>query len=976
MLLRVMAAQMRFRPSLRKMLRGKDGWIDFSVGISTEAGSVAQSIRFHEGRIRVRGDIPQSTDTVLIFEDDQALRKMLFAPPAEIMNLMLKNKLKVEGNLTYAQAFNFFVSLLMGKRQVKELEKARQEDLAARKNRFGGAKRADKGFLELAGRKNGMTSAPGIDPGVRFLDEPYFSSMGLEDFPRLNSLLDAHFNDKPRVCCERPRLLTRFFRENGFQDHAEHRAVHHARAFHYLLSQKSPLIAANDLLAGTTTSMAPTGVLIFPDAQGSLLWGELKTVEHRLLNPYRISKETSEILHSEIFPFWARRNFWEWVRTKHRDPLCQKINNRWVAYFVWKTVGVSHTIPDFERLLAKGSLGIIEDAKIRLEDSGLSREERESLDSMIICLEAVNIYAGNLANQARDLAALEDDPQRKQELIHMETLCRRVPAHPAQNLDEAVQSIWTMWIALHNENTNTGFSIGRLDQLLQPYFEKDMESLNTPDERRAYAKRAIELTGCFMLRCADHLPLVPDIGNYLFGGSPSVQAITIGGTKRDGSDGVCDMTYVILKATEMLGLRDPNVNARFCPGVNSHIYLKRLCQVNHITAATPSLHNDAAVFASLKPHGYPMEDIRDWSATGCVEPTLSGKHTGHTGSILMNLVAPLEMALHNGRHPLMRWDVGPKTGLVEEGDFASFEDFFQAYKTQLAFIIMQAVELNHMLAEAHAQYRPAPLLSAMTQGCIDKASDVTAGGALYNTSGTSNIGLADVVDSLLVIKKLVFDEQTVAFPELKAAIDCNFENAPRLLALVQNKAPRFGSGDAEALDMANRVAGVIHDLWAGHTNFRGGGYTTGFWSMSQHVAYGNLSGALPSGRLKGKAFTPGLTPSPMASPNFLDNIRDVAHLNPEYMDNNIAFNVKLVPSGSESPEKTVDSMAAYATTYFEQGGMQMQFNVVDSRTLEDAMVHPENYKRLLVRISGYNAYFVTLNTEMQLELIERAQYGC
>ncbi|HEY5493722.1 MAG TPA: pyruvate formate lyase family protein, partial [Candidatus Anoxymicrobiaceae bacterium] len=499
--------------------------------------------------------------------------------------------------------------------------------------------------------------------------------------------------------------------------------------------------------------------------------------------------------------------------------------------------------------------------------------------------------------------------------------------------------------------------------------------LATLEEKAAYVKRAIELVGCFYLRCTDHLPLIPDIGNYLFGGSSSDQAITLGGVTPQGEDAVNDMTYVLLKVTEMLGIRDPNVNARFNPEKNSDAYLKRLCEVNLITAATPSMHNDLAVMASLAEFGYPAEDLRDWSATGCVEPTLSGKHMGHTNCMMMNMVAAFEMAMNDGHHPLMNWDVGPRTGSIEAGDFATFEDFFDAFTTQLGFLVDNSVEYNNMLGEAHSLIRPTPLLSSLQDDCIKKGKDATGGGARHNSSGAACIGLADITDSLMVIKKLVYDEGRIGFAELKRAVDANFEGCQALHALVTHKVPLFGSGSHEAVEMANRVAKFAHDAFGAHRNFRGGPYTSGFWSMSNHVAFGTLTGALPSGRLAGKAFTPGLTPEPNASPNLLDNIRDVASLDARNMNNNIAFNVKVVPSASDSHQQVVEHMFSYVKTYFELGGMQMQMNVVTTDMLRDAMTHPESYRNLLVRISGYNAYFVTLNRDMQLELIERAEYG-
>jgi len=323
---------------------------------------------------------------------------------------------------------------------------------------------------------------------------------------------------------------------------------------------------------------------------------------------------------------------------------------------------------------------------------------------------------------------------------------------------------------------------------------------------------------------------------------------------------------------------------------------------------------------------------------------------------------------------LMDLQVGPETGRIENDDFGCFDDFFEAYMTQQGFLIENSVHLNNLLGIAHQELRPTPFLSSMMDGAIESATDVTKGGARYNSSGTSNIGLADVVDSLLVLKTLVFDQKRFDFKTLKIAIDENFEGHDKLRAIIRKKTPFFGSGHPDALEMANAVTKKIHEMWSAHTNYRGGKYTCGFWSMSQHTAYGKLSGALPSGRKAEKAFTPGLTPGPFASKNYLNNISDVARLNPLYMDNNIAFNVKLTPSIASTRKQTVEQMSHYVKTYCKLGGMQMQFNVVSSETLKDALLHPENYRQLLVRISGYNAYFVTLNRDQQIELIERTEY--
>jgi formate C-acetyltransferase len=969
-----MAAQFNFRPSLKKYLKSSDGWINFCVALRTETGTVEQAIVFQNGRVRVLKKIPEKVDVTMRFINDDVLKEMSRITPNEILNLILKNQIILDGNFSYLQLFNYYISLLMGKKHRKMLNKANQEDLKSRKKEYG----IDDPKLakELAIRKNYRMKGTNEDKGVKFLIDPYLAEYSLADFPRVKKLHTQLFNTRPEISSERPKLLTEWFRKNGFEDDINGNPwvpeLRQAYAFKYLMENKKTKIQEDCLLAGTTTP-EDIGIIVYPDTTGTLIWGELGSVENRVLNPYGISKKTAARLH-DIFPFWAKRNIKHWISKKYDSPLCQKIDDRFVASFNFKSISISHTVPDLPKVVKKGITGIIEQIETELAKTQ-DTDRTNALESMRICLEGVNTYAQNLSKKAYQLTLTESNKKRKKELENLGAICRKVPSDPSETLDEAINSAWIFLTGIFMENTNVSISPGRLDQLFQPYFENDIKKLTSSAEKKEYIEHAIELISCFFLRCSDHQMLVPDIGNYLFGGSQTDTAITLGGVTAQGEDAVNDMTYIFLKVTEMLSLSDPNMNARYKTGVSSDTYLKRLCEVNYITVATPSMHCDDAVIDSFRQSGAPIEDLRNWAATGCVEVTLSGKHMGHTGSTSVNMVAALEMALNNGYHPLMNWNLGPKTGCIEDGDFESFDDFFQAYVTQQKFLIDQTIRLNNMAAEAYTWLRPTPLLSTVIEGAISNGCDVTKGGAVYNTSGSFNIGLADVIDSLMVIKKLVFDEKKILFADLKKAIDTNFKDNFALHAMTQNKVPRFGSGNDEAVEMANRVTGIMHDCYKANKNFRGGDYTVGFWSVAQHVAYGTLSGALPSGRLAYTPFTPGLTPHASASKSFLDNIRDVARLDPVNMDNNIAFNVKLVPGPKDTREKTVEHMHSYIKTYFDQGGMQMQFNVVNSKVLKDAMANPENYKNLLVRISGYNAYFVGLNKDLQMELIERAEYG-
>jgi len=975
-LLNIMAASFNRRRALRKYLASDEGWLNFTVGIRTETGSVENAISFRDGNVSVTRRIPNDADVVMIFASDAALKKLLTAPTTEQVYMLLKSEMTTEGKQTYLLLFLFFVSVLLKRQQIRGLEKERER---SRKTALSECPRPRPELSrELAARRAYRMQAESIDPGVKNLQEPYLSNYSLDDFPRLRKFLDIHFEVKPEVCIEMPRLLTEWHKRNGFDKSPDGTPwvpeLRRANAYKYIMENRKPIIRKGDLVAGTTTSKE-IGALPYVDAAGTYLWPELFTVPHRLLFPYDISTEDAWTLHHEIFPYWIDKNFRERVRRTHNDPLAQRIDERFAVYFTFKSSAFSHTIPDFPRILRQGTQGIIAEIRRAMEEDSGDPGRNAVREAMIISLEGLASYSRNLAKQAAADAAAEADPKRKTELEKLTEICERVVEYPACTLDEAVNAIWITMVGAHIENTNAGLSLGRLDQWLQPYFEADMAKLTTQEERENYIRHTIELVGCFFFRCTDHLPCMPYIATIYFGGSSSDQAITLGGLTPDGDDAVNDMTYIFLKVTELLSIRDPNMNARYHPGKNSDTYLKRLCEVNLITAATPSMHNDAVIMESLRQFGYEERDLRDWAAVGCVEPTIAGKHTGHTNFQLINMVAALEMALNNGTHPLMRWKLGPDTGLVENGDFTSFEQFYEAFLTQFKFLIDQSVQLNNWYAKEHQYVRPTPFLSALIDGCIRKGLDVTKGGAKYNSSGTAVIGLADVTDSLMVIKKLVFDEKKVSFADLKRAVDSDFRDDPAFHAMVTKRVPFFGSGSDEAVAMANRITKFVHDYYTAIPHYRGGKYTVGFWTMSQHVAFGTLTGALPSGRHAGKPFTPGLTPEPIASRSLLDNMRDVARLDPHNITNNMAFNVKVVPSPHDTREKAVQDMFSYVKTYFTLGGMQMQMNVVTSDTLRDAMGHPENYRNLIVRISGYNAYFVTLHRDLQLELINRAEYG-
>ncbi len=979
-ILKVLKKRLESDPNFRKEIFNQETGFIYNARLlfTTENSAENLTVVFDQGKVDISNkSIPDPT-IKLIFKNPKDLAKLYRTSPQDTMVMLLKNNFRYEGCLTDVARFSFLTGLtLQGakkKFQKRQKNKSFTEVLPFEKftDWNNGAKKIENKVLNYK-----------VD-NVKHLEDPYLGNFKIQDFKRLNYLRYRHFQTRGTICTERAKLITDFCRKSGFLKEDGNKdlpELRQGKILNYILTNKKPIIHEYDLLAGTT-STKEKGVILFPDLGAVALWPELYTIDNRKLNRYDMSQEDIDILNYEVFPFWAERNVREYCRKITNNPFSQQLDELWILYFMWKTQAISHTIPDFGTVTKRG-LESIKLETIDKQSSSKSQTQKDFYKGMELALQGVITYANNLSQEAEKLAkqidpakATEFQKQRKNELENLARICKKIPAYPAESFEEAINAIWITWICLHHENMNAGLSLGRLDQWLQPYFERDFQKAKTKEEKDTIIKKTIELMGCFFLRTADHLPLVPDIGNYLFGGSSSDQALTVGGVDNKGENAVNDMTYIILKVTEMLCLRDPNMNARYHPEKNSKVYLDRLVEVNINTTATPSIHNDKQMIQALTIQNFALEDARTWAATGCVEPTICGQHFGHTNCMLLNTVAAMEMVLNNGYHPVVSnvKRIGPSTGDLSE--FKTYEDFLKAYKSQLHFLVKNSVEYNNNLGKTHQLLHPTPFLSSIIKGPMEKGKDLVDGGAKYNTSGVALVGLTDVIDSLKVIKTLVYDKKTISLSNLNKVVKNNFESKEGKEIYQQlEKIPKFGSDDLESNEIGKDLVDYLYHDFLTFENYRGGKYLVGFWSMSNHVAFGTLSGALPSGRKSFKAFTPGLTPAPGRKDLLVQNIHSVAALDTLKMPNNLAFNVKLVPNNKDTHEETINYFNSYAKSYFDLGGMQMQFNVVSSALLRDAMVHPENYGWLLVRISGYNAYFVDLNKDMQLELIERTEFA-
>ena len=789
----------------------------------------------------------------------------------------------------------------------------------------------------------------------------------LESLPLLKRLRKELLAKKPEVCIERARHYTKYLKNAPKDEPAE---LRYANAAKYFLSRKAPLFFDDNLLAGTTGSK-PFSAPVYPEWTGLTIWPELDTISDREKNPLKLSRKEADELNFEIYPYWMERNILEYTRKKHGNPKCMRIFERIVFFLTTKAGCISHTIPCYTVALEKGVEHIKEEAASRekaLKNGGnLDKEKRQKIEfyqAIQIAMKGVIAYAQNLSKEASRLAEKEQDPYRKENYLNMSEVCSQVPAKPARTFREAVNAIWLVQVAIHAENINMAMSPGRLDQVLYKYYKQDL------DKGALTVKDAMELVGCLWLKLNDNTNLVPETAEELFGGAGTVPAVTVGGVDENEEDAVNDLTYIMLRVTELLKTRDPSLNARYHYGKNSEQYRNRVAEVIVNTKAVPAFLNDVTNIEVLKEQGTNTEHARDYAVIGCVELGVSGRSYDASSAIMLFLVSVLELTLYNGKRPGTGDEqIGPVTG--DPSHFVNFDQFWGAFKRQFVWLAGKAIELNEYFGRAYQEVLPSPILSAFFEGPMEAGKDLIFGGALYNSSGATHIGFADTVDSLNAIKQAVFIDKKCSFADLNKALGANFEGYEKLHAYLVNKTPKYGMDDEIAKANSQKLIRFLYDFYQRHVNYRGGKYRPGYWTMTNHAGQGKLAGALPNGRKAYQVLASGITPVSQAAPELTTSLRMIGGLESKCIASGEALNLKYP---SVPTDQDIETLGQAVEAYCKYGGLHVQFNIMSYDDLIKAKKNPDDYPELLVRVSGYSAYFKDLNEAMKDEIITRTAY--
>ena len=709
----------------------------------------------------------------------------------------------------------------------------------------------------------------------------------------------------------------------------------------------------------------------------------IETMPDREINPFQIDRRDRRELLGELLPYWKGRSVVDRLEQQLlRSDLYSEGMHRFVTAMSGNTsrqvallstcasiaTYQGHVVLDYERVLRLGLTAMRQEVRTALESSEGDADRRDFLRALEISLDGVMVFGRRLALRVERELDRTVDPVRRDELARMLDTCRAVPCGPAATFEQAVQSLWTVKTAVELALPVNLQCPGRLDQLLIPYYRRDLEQGWIT---RAWARELLE--ELLLKNMTQNIrPESNFLGHFYhryLGSSP----ITIGGQRPDGRDGTNELTYLIIEAADR-AKAVCNISVRIHPG-SPDALLREVARSLHGGTSVYALCNDETNIAAMRRRGFAEEDARDYAIMGCVEATCPGK-TGSMSANALQLCRLLDITLRNGDCKVLAGTIrgeGPRTG--EADSFDSFEAFLSAFHEQGRYFLDKIVRGSNLRDRLYAQHLPAPAISAFIDGCLRRGKDVTEGGGTYDLSGISMIcSVANLVDSLHVIEKLVFEQRRFTLGQLVEAMDANFVGHEAILGAIRALEGKWGNGDPEVDRLAHDVTKGLFDATYGLRSTKDGPFVVYVISMITHTIDGRLSIASADGRRAAMPFAASCNPYNVERSGVTAVMRSVSAL-PHEDVMGCAVNVKFHPSAIGDSEEARDKWASLVRTYFKLGGSQLQPTVASAELLRQARARPEEHGDLIVKVGGYSTYFVDLGREIQDEVIARTEHA-
>jgi len=780
---------------------------------------------------------------------------------------------------------------------------------------------------------------------------------------RVRSLRRESLDTPATLSLERARLLTEFSTGHvGLASSPLRRAL----AFRHILLNKEIHIGDGELIVGER-GPAPKATPTYPEVCCHSL-EDLDALDSREKIPYAVPGEARRVQEEEIIPFWEGRTL--------RELIFREMTPEWIAAYeagvfteFMEQRAPGHTVLD-DKIYRKGLLDLVADIQDALgaldflgDPEAWARQEQ--LRAMEVAAEALILYARRHAARARELAEREGDSARRDELLRVARVCEHVPAHPPRDFWEAIQAYWFVHLGVITElNTWDAFNPGHLDQHLEPFYRRGLE------EGTLTREGAEELLQCLWVKFNNH-PAPPKVGVTAEESATYTDfaQINTGGLRSDGSDGVNEVTFLLLDVIQEMRLLQPSSSVQLSKK-NPDRFLRRAGKVIATGFGQPSIFNADLIVQELVRQGKSVEDARAGGSSGCVEVGAFGKENYNlTG--YFNLPKVLELTLNRG----MDHGTGERVGM-DVGDplaWTSFPEVMDAFRAQLAYLVEVKVRGNNVIERLWATHIPAPFLSLLIDDCIRKGRDYHDGGARYNTSYIQGVGLGTMADALTALKYQVFDEAKVTMEEMLEALRTDFRGREKLRLTLLERTPKYGNDDAYADHVMREVFEAYFQAVDGRPNTKGGRYHINLLPTTVHVYFGSVVGATPDGRGAGRPLSEGISPvqgmdrkgptAVLKSAAKMDHARTGGTL----------LNQKLTP-GLLDTEAGMAGWVSLVRSYFRMDGHHVQFNVVDAETLRAAQENPAEYRDLIVRVAGYSDYFCDLGKTLQDEIIARTEH--
>lgn len=770
-------------------------------------------------------------------------------------------------------------------------------------------------------------------------------------------LLKERMLDEPRfLSLDQAKLITKSYKQNE----NDPRPLQRAKSLAMALENIEIKIDPDELIVGNRTPLVRGGV-VSPEAGISWVDREIETLHCRPQDRFQVRKEDIGEFRNEILPYWKGKSLEDFVRQRLGDEISGmgkvvKINQTDHAQ--------GHICPNTKKWLEMGPTKLLELAEEKRKSA--SADKKVFYESTVISLKGALAFIKRYASLADTLKEAEKDENRRHNLAEISRICTKLTVEPAGSFHEAVQSLWFLYVILQMESNASSFSPGRMDQYLYPYFKVDT------DKNGLTLVGALEIIESLWLKFNQIVYLRNSNSAKYFAGFPIGFNVACGGMTADGKDASNELSFLFLKAQEHLLLPQPNLSVRLF----SHSDKDFVFQSSRIIGkggGMPQVFNDESVIPTLENQGIEAADAKNYAIVGCVELTTHGNNLGWSDAAMFNMMKALELTLNNGKCLQTGTQMGLQTGYLT--DYQSFDMLEKAFQKQIDYFIDRMIITCDAVDKMHAEFLPSPFLSVVIDDCLKKGVDVTAGGAYYNLSGIQVIQVANIADSLAVIKKLVYEDKSLKAATLLEALQKDYAGFEDIRQTVINKVAKYGNNVAWVDELGNKWIAYFANKLKNYTNARGGKYHTGLYTVSAHIPMGHNVGASTDGRRSREPLADGgmsaMYGRDKNGPTAL--LKSVSRVDSMNGSNGTLLNMKFLPDLFETKEG-IEKFAAMLMTFVDLKITHVQFNVVRKEDLLKAKENPEAYRGLTIRVAGYTAYFTELASDLQDEIIARTSY--